>query len=117
MKHYLILPLLILAHSQTWAAPAPLGRLFLTPQQRAALDHQRLHNPSGINNEPSQTLNGIVHRSDGRSTRWVNGEVHWNDARNAPSVPVGDTFNPATGERKHLLGEGKIITKSTTGAR
>lgn len=111
----LILLLALIAHGAAWAQPEPLGRLFLTPQQRAALDRQRLLNPGFrpdmMESNVSQTLNGEVRRSNGRTTRWINGEARWNDTTPPPRVPVGDTFHPATGERESLLGEGRIIVR------
>jgi len=79
-----------------WAVPmalpgAELGRLFTTPQERAALDKLRRegHKPVAAPEElapaeqPEQipeaqppepiTVNGFVRRSDGANTVWVNG--------------------------------------------
>jgi len=62
-----------------------LGRLFLTPEQRAALDNARRNRiraealAATVDKKPkippakSVTINGIVSRSDGESTIWVNG--------------------------------------------
>ncbi len=57
-----------------------LGRLFFTPEQRAALDARRkarvpdkpAATPAVVS--PTTRLDGYVRRSDGRSTVWVNGE-------------------------------------------
>lgn len=92
-----------------------LGRLFFTPQQRAELDRQRLVNP-GFNagtpdQQGSQTINGEVRRSSGRNTRWINGEAQWTETTPPPRVPVGDTFNPETGEHQSVLGSGRIVVK------
>ena len=113
-RHLLLPALIFLLHSQVGAQQATLGRLFFTPEQRAALDRQRLLNP-GLSNdtmdsEGSQTLNGEVRRSSGRNTRWINGEPSWNNTP-APRVPVGDTYYPGTGERESVLGNGKIVVK------
>lgn len=102
------------------ADPAPLGRLFFTAEQRARLDLQRQRNPGFLPNaddEASITINGEVRSSNGRRTRWINGEVHWEDATPAPQVPVGDTFNPATGERESLLRDGHILIKPGSPAK
>lgn len=111
----LLLVLLLATQDLVWAQQEPLGRLFLTPQQRAALDRQRLLNPGFSPNmtdsEVSQTINGEVRRSSGRTTRWINGEAKWNDTAPAPKVPIGDTFHPGTGERESLLGSGRIIVR------
>lgn len=110
-----LLLILILPTSAIQAQQEPLGRLFFTPQQRAALDRQRQLNrnfvPNATENDASLTINGEVRRSSGRGTRWINGEAQWNGNPPAARVPVGDTFYPATGERESLLGEGRIIVK------
>lgn len=117
MKTFRLLLLLLptLAQNPAWAQQEPLGRLFFTPQQRAALDRQRELNrnfvPNATENETSLTINGEVRRSNGRGTRWINGEADWNASTPAPQVPVGDTFHPATGERESLLGGGRIIVR------
>ena len=115
LTHRLLLLLLIAAQNLAWAEQEPLGRLFFTPQQRAALDRQRQLNRNFIPNAPdtetAQTLNGEVRRSSGRSTRWINGEADWNGNSPAPRVAVGDTVHPATGEREGLLGGGRIIVR------
>lgn len=67
-----------------------LGRLFFTPDERTHLDRARL---SGGGTEPegasaqqleSLTLNGIVKRSSGKTTVWVN-----NSAQNESDLPSG----------------------------
>jgi len=107
--------LLALAAIPSFAEQPALGRLFLTPQQRARLDVQRQRNPGFLpdagDGEASQTINGEVRSSNGRRTRWINGEANWDGTAPAPRVPVGDTFNPATGERESLLRGGKILIK------
>lgn len=81
------------------AAPSaePLGRLFFTPAQRAALDSRRVEALANANRPPAPppttapkasppqvvTLNGVVRRSDGATTVWVNGK------------PVADRFHDA----------------------
>lgn len=107
--------LLASAMAPSFADQAPLGRLFLDPQQRARLDLQRQRNPNFLPNagegEVSQTINGEVRSSNGRRTRWINGEANWDETATPPRVPVGDTFNPATGEREGLLRDGHILIK------
>jgi len=109
----IVLLLLASATTPSLAEQPALGRLFLDPQQRARLDAQRLRNPGFLPNtgdsEASQTLNGEVRSSNGRHTRWINGEANWDGSAQTPRVPVGDTFNPATGERESLLRGGKIL--------
>jgi len=65
------------------AADAPLGRLFFTPSQRASLDVARSHRTRATvaterTDEDVQpvpqtiTYGGMVRRSDGRTTVWLN---------------------------------------------
>ena len=58
------------------ACAAPLGRLFFTAEQRRALEYrwQLGENPGG---DARPTVNGLVWRSAGRSTIWVNGQPHY----------------------------------------
>jgi hypothetical protein len=64
----------------------PLGRLFLTPEQRAALDNARRNKiraeavAAAVVKKPkppaarSVLINGVVKRSDGETIVWVNGK-------------------------------------------
>jgi hypothetical protein len=61
------------------ASQAELGRLFYTPQQRQGLENARVQNrsvagPASATTTQPLTYDGIVLRSDGRSTRWINGK-------------------------------------------
>jgi hypothetical protein len=82
----LIVTLLLAALGTSGFAQEPaLGRLFLTPEQRAVLDNARRNKIRAealaatpvkkpkIPPAQSVTINGIVSRSDGESTVWVNG--------------------------------------------
>jgi len=81
MKRGLLL-LLLAAGYGTAAAGAELGRLFFTPAQRAALDSARKQNVrTELGNDNPQetaplpqniTINGLIRRSDGKTTVWVN---------------------------------------------
>jgi UPF0716 family protein affecting phage T7 exclusion len=105
-----LLAILTLSPGITTAEQEPLGRLFLTPQQRATLDRQRQQNTNFQANEASQTFNGEIRRSNGSSIRWVNGEANWNTTGAKQNMAVGDTYHPGTGERQSLLGSGGSIT-------
>lgn len=123
------------------ALPAPLqaqslGRLFLTPEQRAALDLRRASRvpdkPAAVVVEsPTARIDGQVVRSSGRSTVWVNGQAVREGgqaeglrvapaSRTADSVTlaigegarrvelkVGESMNRDTGEVRGMLGDGK----------
>ena len=54
-----------------------LGRLFFTPQERADLDRRGVQREPAASQAPAETtqvrLDGIVRRSDGSATVWLNG--------------------------------------------
>lgn len=101
-----------------------IGRLFFTPEQRAALDARRRarvpDKPAAapIVASPTTRLDGYVRRSSGPSTVWVNGATvdgasPGGDSR--VSVPVGDsgarvrlkpgeTLDRGTGEVRDVMG-------------
>ena len=107
-----------------------LGRLFFTPAQRAALDA----NVRSASKEsrpapappPSVTVNGVVTRSDGERTVWIDGHAYHRDdagdiqirvepedpavvelkVRGVPSrqsVRVGQQLDPATGQTREAF--------------
>lgn len=78
------------------SAAEPLGRLFYTPAQRAQLDTLRAQKnvapPAQETKEPpvipeALTYSGIVRRSDGRSTVWINKRMV-NDGKAADDLSV-----------------------------
>jgi hypothetical protein len=80
-----LISLLQLTHGATLAAPVEPGRLFYTPAQRAQLEAARAHNVTQtarrhtrelpVNAPPPLRYDGIVIRSDGQATRWVDGKA------------------------------------------
>ena len=78
-----IAPLLLaLAMTTAPSHAADLGRLFYTPAERAQLEAARARNVTRAPSTapaaaaaaaPQQRFDGVVIRSDGTSTRWVNG--------------------------------------------
>ena len=60
-------------------ALAGLGRLFYTPAQRATLEDARHRNitAAAAQTDPGGAIvyNGVVLRSDGRTTQWVDGQA------------------------------------------
>jgi hypothetical protein len=115
-----------------------LGRLFFTPDQRAALDARRKaripDKPSAVVVEsPVTRLDGIVSRGGGRSTVWVNGEpvpegvnpeglrvrprrsdsgrvtVDIGETDNQVDLKIGQSFDRATGEVRDSLDGGEVI--------
>jgi len=112
----------------------PLGRLFFTPERRLALERQRLLNTqetqSQLTEDSNLTIDGLVRRSSGKSTTWINGAAQHDNAaptgvrvdveksnpgkitiragEEAPaSLKVGETFNRATQETQDGI-PGKI---------
>ena len=115
------------------AGAQELGRLFFTPEQRAALDARR---KARVPDRPSVThvvspttrLDGYVKRSGGRSTVFVNGDAVLEGSAEAPvvdperrggRVPVlagegagrvelrpGEVLDRGTGQVRDVLGEG-----------
>ena len=133
--------------AQTAAPPAEsddataIKRLFFTAEKRATLDRQRTQNLQQIRSIQGATLNldGVVQRSSGKSTVWINGQPQNENegARNgvivsispkkhgsaqitpgdeeALPMKVGETLNRATGERNTRLGEGTVTTPAVPG--
>jgi hypothetical protein len=100
-----------------------LGRLFFTPEERAALDaRRRARLPDKPTAAPAAAstvtrVDGFVRRSDGPSTVWVNGATSDEaspgiDSR--VSIPIGErarvrlrpgeTLDRGTGEVRDVLG-------------
>ena len=133
--------LLLGAAVSLWAAGAQaqeLGRLFFTPDQRAALDARRKarvpDKPAAapVAESPITRVNGAVRRAGGKSTVWVNGETIPEDAQagGAQAVPkvsgsgrvsipagegaprvdlrVGESLDRGSGEVRDVLGDGEI---------
>ena len=121
-----------------------LGRLFFAPEQRAALDARRKaripDKPAAVVVEsPVTRLNGLVSRSGGKSTVWVNGEpvpegtnpeglrvrprrsesgrvtVDIGETDNQVDLKIGQSFDRATGEVRDPLDGGEVsVTRPKT---
>lgn len=112
-------------------AEESLGRLFFTPERRAALDRARQLNiqEQQVAQGDVVTVNGLVTRSSGKRTAWVNGvPINENDTgglravpaprrnavriapndRPATTVTVGTAVNRVTGEIDDNLGGGRV---------
>lgn len=79
MRIALLLPVLFLAALPAAQAAELTGRLFFTPDQRAQLDQLRKQKAiaSQVRDEPipeTVTYNGIIRRSDGKTTIWMNNQ-------------------------------------------
>ena len=99
-------------------AAEPLGRLFHTPEQRALLNTARKTMPMNAGGEaetpsaPDFALKGVVTRSDGKRSVWLNGRMEHGTTRpgaqernqvqvqlpaGATELKVGQSIDPATG--------------------
>jgi len=120
------------------AGAQELGRLFFTPEQRAALDARRKarvpDKPAAVPQveSPVTRVDGAVRRAGGHSTVWVNGQPipegpQPDAARIAPSEPgaarvtipagegaqrydlrVGESVDRGSGEVRDVIGEGEV---------
>lgn len=115
------------------AEPAALGRLFMTPEWRTNLERQRLHNIQEKRSFEggSMRLDGVVVRSSGKATVWVNNQPQIEGSSDsgvvaatsprrpervtlstgnepAADLKVGVTLNRATRETASGLGDGEI---------
>ena len=139
---------LVLSSTLVGAAPCQaedttLGRLFFTPERRQAMDRQRqLNLPDKPQTEDAAklTINGVVSRSSGKRTVWINGAAqHDNESadgisvtpeRQAPGrvlvrpgdapdvrLSVGDTLTRGANETAPLLGDGEIRVHPASAAR
>lgn len=142
MKHVTTLYctlLLACAALPAQAQTTGLGRLFYTPEKRLALEHQRLSNIQETQSLEGETmsLDGVVQRSSGKSTVWINGRaqdehdavrtgvtVHLtpknpgraqlSPGEESPTqLKVGEAINRATGERNDRLGGGIVKTPAS----
>jgi hypothetical protein len=125
---------------------AAMGKVFFSPDKRLALEQRRLMDvipevtaatTSATAPPPEQietiTINGLVKRSSGKNTVWINGVPHTERERNIARVNprdlssavisnvnnnssptiirVGDGMNRSTKEPSTLLGPGTILVK------
>lgn len=114
-----LLSLICLCAFPWWVQAETLGRLFYTPEQRAMLDHVRKSTPLNASGEADTTsgqglsVGGVVTRSDGKRSTWVNGRLEHDTASTSkqdraqvrvqlPSgevkLKVGQSIDPATGQ-------------------
>ncbi|MGQ0652883.1 MAG: hypothetical protein ACT4P4_11560 [Betaproteobacteria bacterium] len=133
----LALACLALGSAAAGVAAQELGRLFITPEQREALDARRRarvpDKPAAapVVVSPTTRVDGYVKRSDGPSTVWLNSEPVPEHGAEAPriragrggegrvEVPLGEdgsrvavkpgqAVNRETGEVRDVLGDGEV---------
>lgn len=111
MKLRLQLLVLTAAFLPCWPVDAaePMGRLFFTPAQRSALDAGKAIATPKSSRAPAAppgprevTLNGVVTRSDGESTVWVNG--HALDSTALPGVSATASGSDPAAARVKMRG-------------
>lgn len=116
-----------------------LGRLFFTPEKRATLDRQRTLNVQEAQTLQGTTmsLDGVVYRSSGKSTVWINHQAQpeGDSSRTGVSaavsaktpgravlapgeetpvqLKVGETINRASGKRDTRLGDGRVVVPAS----
>ena len=122
------------------ASEETFGRLFFTPEQRQSLDRE-LQNPGQGRAHQGSTLviNGLVARSSGKRTFWVNGRPQHETQRqsgvlmttraddpaaitvvselvSATQARVGATVNLETAQASDLIEVGRVEVSSRPGA-
>ncbi|MBK7663632.1 MAG: hypothetical protein IPJ21_08845 [Sterolibacteriaceae bacterium] len=141
MKRRLLLALCAVLLPLPAVAEQALGRLFFTPEKRAALERSRRLNLRQAQQMEGETLSldGIVRRSDGSGTAWINGRPHYvADPRHgvaiglqpgaagatisvgdeAPSrLRVGESVNRGTRDKNDLISNGRISSRRSVPGR
>lgn len=123
----------VAAYGADAAEPAG-GRLFFTPERREQLERQRRsqRDTETVIEDDSLSVDGIVTRSSGKWTVWINGRPVdegerapvparplpgkageasvrlGDDERHGTALAVGDRIDRASGERSPLLGNGRV---------
>lgn len=121
------------------AAAQDLGRLFFSPERRAALDRARQFNVQSqqqVAEGNTLSVDGVVRRSSGKRTVWVNGvAIHENSVTDVrvvgvsprgtvslvpgdqgiTQIPVGTAINRSTGERQDALNGGAVTVRPAPG--
>jgi hypothetical protein len=95
-----------------------LGRLFFTPEQRAALDARRKARvpdkpAAAVMASPTTRVDGFVKRSGGPSTVWVNGEPLPEGSGDAPRIGPEASVSVGEGGRRSTLRPGEVLDRGT----
>lgn len=89
-----------------------IGKLFLQTEKRISLERQRLYNIHEAENVESDTLqlNGVVRRSSGRNSVWLNNQMRTEDGQTnkANSIAV-QTQRHRPGEASLELEKGQTV--------
>ena len=143
MSRALLLAAVLLLSTRA-VAQEEFGRLFFTPDQRAALDARRKarvpDKPAAVTvASPTTRLNGFVRRSGGPSTVFVDGEAVSEGGPDSPrlprrpgdervSIPVGEAgarielkpgevLDRGSGEVRDVIGDGQLQVRRAPAAR
>lgn len=107
-------------------APAePLGTLLFSPQERAQITSERSPGAGGAQAAPTSVLRyqGVVRRSDGKSTVWVNDKAQVESDAAAPKLRgldavlaghplrVGESIQTTTGQRQDVTAPGALTVR------
>lgn len=126
-----ITALSLCCHTQAAPPAGALGKLFLTPEKRQLLDRQRDSNLRESESVESETLqlDGVVQRSSGRHSVWVNQRMQSENDKGlavgvqprspasadiAPSkepatrLRVGESLDRGTGQRQDVVPPGGV---------
>jgi len=95
-----------------------VGRLFFTPEQRAALDARRKarvpDKPAAVvAASPTTRVDGFVKRSTGPSTVWVNGEPLPEGSGDGPRIGPRVSVSVGEGGRRASLRPGEVLDRGT----
>jgi hypothetical protein len=126
----------LLACAGALAQESSIGKLFFTPDRRAALDGQRQFDvqQARVIEGDKLSVDGVVKRSSGKSTVWINGVAHHDrtvasevqprisdrnpgrvvlQAGDGPpaSLRVGQSINRTTGEQTDGLNGGTVSVR------
>ena len=115
MKRLCFIALLLIP---TASVSQEVGRLFFTPDQRAALDARRKarvpDKPAAVVvASPTTKLDGYVKRSGGPATVWVNGEPLPEGAGDAPRIGPRVSISVGEGGRRAALRPGEVLDRGT----
>ncbi|MHB1592168.1 MAG: hypothetical protein ACYCTW_11650 [Sulfuricella sp.] len=96
-RRIFLLMIAFLSGHAACAGAEPLGRLFFSPDERAMLDRMRNNTSRSVAASTEQiTLNGLVRRSSGKTTAWIN-QVPQNENETTQGIAVrqGKTSKPS----------------------
>jgi hypothetical protein len=88
----------LLACGGALAQESSIGRLFFTPDRRAALDGQRQFDvqQARVLEGDKLSVDGVVKRSSGKSTVWINGVAHHDRTVASEVQPRISDHNPGS---------------------